>query len=169
MTEEATLQSSEEETVETTEVETETETEIETETEKAVSSESETSEAVTAQIHTHSFISATCTSPKTCSCGVTEGDANGHNWKDATCTSPKICAVCGERSGTAIKHSYSSGKCISCDAQDPNYVSEELVWIPTNGGTKYHIKASCSKMIDPIQVTKSVAINQGFGPCGRCY
>ena len=44
--------------------------------------------------HTHSFSSATCTAPKTCSCGATEGEANGHNWKDATYTSPKTCTVC---------------------------------------------------------------------------
>ena len=47
--------------------------------------------------------------------------------------------------------------------------SEPLVWIPTNGGTKYHNKSSCSNMKSPIQVTKSEAINQGFTPCGRCY
>ena len=46
--------------------------------------------------------------------------------------------------------------------------SEKTVWIPTNGGHKYHSKASCSKMIDPIQVTVSEAIAMGFEPCGRC-
>ena len=119
--------------------------------------------------HTHSFSAATCTAPKTCSCGATEGNANGHNWKDATCTSPKICTFCSERSGSAINHNYSNGKCTVCGSNDPNYVSETMVWIPTHGGTKYHSKSSCSKMIDPIQVTKSEAINQGFEPCGRCY
>ena len=47
--------------------------------------------------------------------------------------------------------------------------TDDLVWIPTNGGKKYHSKSSCSNMINPIQVTKSEAIDQGFGPCGRCY
>ena len=46
--------------------------------------------------------------------------------------------------------------------------SEKTVWIPTNGGHKYHSKSSCSKMIDPIQVTISEAIAMGFEPCGRC-
>lgn len=46
---------------------------------------------------------------------------------------------------------------------------DNLVWIPTNGGTKYHRKSTCSKMIDPIQVTKETAIANGFDACGRCY
>ncbi len=46
---------------------------------------------------------------------------------------------------------------------------EALVWIPTNGGKKYHTKASCSGMKGPIQVTKSEAANKGFTPCGKCY
>ena len=47
--------------------------------------------------------------------------------------------------------------------------SDFLVWIPTNGGTKYHSFAGCSQMIDPIQVTEAEAINSGFGKCGRCW
>ncbi len=46
---------------------------------------------------------------------------------------------------------------------------KELVWIPTNGGKKYHSKSSCSQMKEPIQVTKEDAIEEGFEPCGRCY
>ena len=47
--------------------------------------------------------------------------------------------------------------------------NEPLVWIPTNGGKKYHSNSGCSGMKDPIQVTKSKAVSQGFSPCGRCY
>ena len=47
--------------------------------------------------------------------------------------------------------------------------SEMTVWIPTNGGTKYHSKSSCSSMKNPIQVTVSEAIAMGFGQCGRCW
>lgn len=43
------------------------------------------------------------------------------------------------------------------------------VWIPTNGGTKYHSNPNCSKMKNPIEVTKDEAISQGFGACKRCY
>ena len=44
-----------------------------------------------------------------------------------------------------------------------------LVWVPVNGGTKYHKNATCSKMKDPIQVTVETAVANGYGPCGRCY
>ena len=55
----------------------------------------------------HSWVDATCISPKTCSaCGLTDGAALGHSeevlmGKDATCTEPgfkdgKKCTVCGE-------------------------------------------------------------------------
>ena len=46
---------------------------------------------------------------------------------------------------------------------------EALVWIPTNGGSKYHRTSSCSNMADPEQVTISQAIARGFEPCKRCY
>lgn len=44
-----------------------------------------------------------------------------------------------------------------------------LVWIPTNGGTKYHSKSSCSNMDNPMQVTKEHAEANGFTPCKRCH
>lgn len=44
-----------------------------------------------------------------------------------------------------------------------------LVWIPTNGGTKYHRRATCSKMIDPEQVDLAYAQAHGFTACKRCY
>ncbi len=39
--------------------------------------------------HTHSYSNATCTSPKKCSCGATNGNALGHNY------SGKYCTRCG--------------------------------------------------------------------------
>ena len=118
----------------------------------------------------HSWEAASCTKAKTCKiCSATEGKANGHDWKDATCTSPKTCAMCSETMGTENSHIYFNGKCIDCGDNDPNYFQETMVWIPTHGGTKYHRKSSCSKMKDPIQVTKTEAIDRGFEPCGKCY
>lgn len=100
--------------------------------------------STTTTMHVHTFITATCINPKTCSvCGITEGSPTGH--------------------------SFSSGSCISCGEADPDYVSEEMVWIPTKGGTKYHTKSTCSGMEDPEYVTKSEAISRNFGPCGKCY
>ena len=44
-----------------------------------------------------------------------------------------------------------------------------LVWVPVNGGTKYHSKSSCSNMIEPIQVSIETAIQNGFTACKRCH
>ena len=46
---------------------------------------------------------------------------------------------------------------------------EVMVWIPTNGGTKYHKNSTCSNMDNPTQVTRDNAVARGFSPCGRCY
>ena len=119
--------------------------------------------------HTHNFSAATCTAPKTCSCGTTEGKPNGHNWKDATCSDPKTCTVCGTTSGLTAGHNFSNGKCTICGKADPDYNHTTMVWIPTNGGTKYHTHAGCSNMEDPEQVTQSEAESRGFTPCKRCY
>lgn len=50
-----------------------------------------------------------------------------------------------------------------------NTTAKEMVWIPTNGGEKYHRHSGCSKMKNPKQITKEEAIRQGFTPCGLCY
>ena len=126
-------------------------------------------EETTEHLHTHSFTAATCTEPRTCSCGITEGEANGHSWHDATCIDPKTCSVCGATSGLTAGHNFSDGKCITCGKADPDYNQETLVWIPTNGGTKYHTKAECSNIKNPKQVTQSEAESQGFTPCKRCH
>lgn len=47
--------------------------------------------------------------------------------------------------------------------------AEEMVWIPTGGGTKYHSRSSCSGMDDPDLVPLSKAIAKGFTPCKRCH
>lgn len=47
--------------------------------------------------------------------------------------------------------------------------TEEMVWIPTHGGKKYHSKSSCSNMKDPEKVTISQAKEKGFTACKKCY
>lgn len=42
------------------------------------------------------------------------------------------------------------------------------VWIPVNGGQKYHATHSCSNMIEPRPTTKDQAKDFGFTPCKRC-
>lgn len=119
--------------------------------------------------HTHEFLPATCTEPQTCVCGATEGVAPGHSWKDATCTVPKTCSSCGNQSGLAAGHKFSAGSCSVCGAPDPDRITVNMVWIPTNGGKKYHTTSSCSNMKNPEQVTQAVAESQGFTPCKRCH
>lgn len=43
------------------------------------------------------------------------------------------------------------------------------VWIPQNGGSKYHSRSSCSGMDNPTQVAVSDAINAGYSKCGKCW
>lgn len=45
----------------------------------------------------------------------------------------------------------------------------ELVWVPTNGGTKYHSKPGCSNMKNPMQVSVETAVANGYEPCKKCY
>ena len=47
--------------------------------------------------------------------------------------------------------------------------TEEMVWVPTHGGKKYHSKSSCSNMKDPEKVTLSEAKAEGFTACKKCY
>ena len=46
---------------------------------------------------------------------------------------------------------------------------ENLVWVPVNGGTKYHSRSSCSNMINPIQVSIDTAKGKGYTACKRCH
>ena len=47
--------------------------------------------------------------------------------------------------------------------------TEEMVWVPTHGGKKYHKKSTCSGMKDPEKVPLSEAKEEGFTACKRCY
>ena len=145
------------------------ETSVSPSTKPSAEPATEPTEPPTEPPHIHNFRAATCTEPRTCSCGATEGSANGHRWQDATCSEPKTCTVCGIASGAAIEHNYSDGKCTMCGSADPNYTQEAMVWIPTKGGTKYHTYAGCSNMKDPEQVTQSEAESRGFTPCKKCH
>ena len=61
--------------------------------------------------HTHEWTDATCTAPKTCTCGETEGAALGHDWTDATCTAPKTCKTCEATEGEALGHDWADADC----------------------------------------------------------
>lgn len=71
----------------------------------------------------------------------------------------------GESASDHAGHSQSSaGVTVPAPEQ-----GENLVWIPTNGGTKYHTSAKCCNMKNPIQVTLETALANGFTPCKRCH
>ena len=104
--------------------------------------------------HTHSFSAATCTAPKTCSCGATEGEANGHNWKDATYASPKTCTVCGATEGNPLDV---PGK--------ENYHGH--VYTGGDKSTKYHYEADCAGKYSH-EITWEEVDRRGLEPCGTC-
>ncbi|MBR2311273.1 MAG: hypothetical protein IKA47_12205 [Oscillospiraceae bacterium] len=90
-----------------------------------------------------------------------------HTFSEATCSQPKTC-TCGATEGAPIEHKYVDGVCSVCEYNDPDYANT-MVWIPTNGGTKYHRHAGCSSMEDPEYVTKGEAEYLGFEPCKKCF
>lgn len=62
--------------------------------------------------HTHEWLDASCTTPKTCNeCGETEGEPLGHSWNEATCTSPKTCSRCNATEGEALGHDWKDATC----------------------------------------------------------
>ena len=104
--------------------------------------------------HTHSFSSATCTAPNTCSCGATEGEATGHNWKDATYTSPKTCTICGATEGNSLDV---PGK--------ENYHGH--VYTGGESSKKYHYEAQCAGKYSH-EITWEEVERRNLGPCGTC-
>ena len=79
--------------------------------------------------------------------------------------------IIDENTYNALMESSAPAKIIAAAPQIQEEVtrSEPMVWIPTNGGKKYHTRSSCSGMIDPRQVTLSEAVSLGFEPCKRCH
>ena len=78
---------------------------------------------------------------------------------------PPAAEAAGESSSDHAGHSQ-SGAGVTIPAPEQG---ENLVWIPTNGGTKYHTNAKCCNMKNPIQVTLETALANGFTPCKRCH
>lgn len=104
--------------------------------------------------HSHVFSDATCTTPRTCSCGATEGSATGHNWKDANYTSPKTCTVCGATEGNPLDV---PGK--------ENYHGH--VYTGGSSSKKYHYEAQCAGK-NSHEITWDEVERRGLGPCGTC-
>lgn len=118
----------------------------------------------------HAWTDATCTSPKKCAlCGTADGNPLDHSWIAANCTTPKTCSVCGKTTGSASAHNYANGTCTACGKADPSDPDNIMVWIPTNGGTKYHSRSGCSNMKKPEYVPLSTALVSGYTACQRCH
>lgn len=78
-------------------------------------------------VHIHNYSTATCTQPKKCSCGATDGNALGHSWNNATCISPKICSVCKITEGAVNEHNFQNGKCNYCKTDDVIELDEKIL------------------------------------------
>ncbi len=78
-----------------------------------------------------------------------------------------------EDGSSATRNPVSSGNSPGDEAKVTVPVKSEsegnLVWVPTNGGKKYHCQSGCSNMEDPIQVSIETAEDNGYTPCKRCY
>lgn len=92
------------------------------------------SQSTASQTHVHSYAPATCTEPKKCSCGATEGKALGHN--------------------------YSNGVCTVCGAKDPNFVSYTLV---KNKTGIWNLKFLVGKTLYNINLTLYSSAEYGIG------
>lgn len=73
--------------------------------------------------HTHSFSAATCTKPKTCACGATEGKAAGHSFENGKCTAcgeanPDFCTYKNGGNDTIIQTTASGSKNIKVTLSD---------------------------------------------------
>lgn len=110
--------------------------------------------ATTEPPHVHRFSDATCNEPKTCSCGATEGSANGHNWKNATYTSPKTCSDCGATEGNPLDV---PGK--------ENYHGH--VYTGGDKSVKFHYEADCAGK-KSHEITWADVERRGLDPCGTC-
>ena len=111
-----------------------------------------TQPAATSPSHIHNYSNATCTQPKTCSCGATTGSALGHQFSSATCTSAKKCSRCGATSGSALGHNYVNGKCSRCGKVDPDS-------LPVGLHELYIMDSYCYKYLNTL--TDSFGNNYG--------
>ena len=100
----------------------------------------------------HSFIEATCTSPKKCSiCNITEGAPKGHKYNSTKCFVVPTCENCGIKSGTATGHNFSGLKCTKCGKQYDSMENYAVKCIRED--LMYRLKNPNSLIINSIQYT----------------
>lgn len=97
--------------------------------------------------------------------GVTSNTSKGY--VEGPVSSPSGSST---SSGNNSGSSSSSGNGSSSGSKiPPEETGSNLVWIPTNGGTKYHSNPNCSKMNNPRQVSLETAKSYGYTACKKCY
>lgn len=150
-------------------------------TQSTIDTSSETTTASTTKSqHAHNFSAATCTSPKTCSCGATEGIAKGHTWKAATCKKPKTCTSCNATEGSVADHSwknatYTSPKtCTVCGVTEGNPLDvpgienyHGHVYTGGSSSKKFHYESNCAGK-NSHEITWDEVERRGLGSCGTC-
>ncbi len=134
--------------------------------------------------HTHVFSDATCTAPKTCECGATQGNPKGHSYEDVvtapTCTeaghTTHTCA-CGDTytdsTVNALGHMYINGTCKTCGTVDPDGVThthsyDSVVTAPTctTAGYTTHTCACGESYTD--NAIDALGHDYENGVCGVC-
>lgn len=140
----------------------------------------------------HTWIDATCSSPKKCQlCGVIEGAPLDHSWQDATCVAPSKCRLCGIEKGTplghdwgnptcttprsclicwtvdnnskALGHSYVHGECEICGDQSDEYFADYDKYIMA--AHLYQAVIDCAKFPSSVQIERAYYIDdlgQGY-------
>lgn len=68
------------------------------------------------QEHVHEWQEASCSSPKTCCCGVTDGEPLGHDLLPADCLSPAACSRCNHTEGEPLGHDLTDANCLGAAA-----------------------------------------------------
>lgn len=97
--------------------------------------------------------------PSTTKVTTTKAPSHTHNFAPATCTSPKKCS-CGATEGKALGHSYKNGVCTRCSAVDPNYLTPVAGKSGTWSG-HYLKNGSMYDIQIKLVGTTSIAVNIG--------
>ena len=97
---------------------------------------SKPSQVVTNTECKHSWQSATCTKPQTCSkCGATTGEVLSHSFSKADCKSTEKCTMCGFDSQKKGEHVFENYFCKTCKCVDENAIKIKTPDLPST----YHI------------------------------
>ena len=84
-------------------------------------------------------------------------------------TSSTKSSTSSSKSSTSKSNKTTSKASTTKQTSSSSDTTEKMVWVPTNGGTKYHSKSSCRNMKDPVQVSQDEAESIGYTPCKQCH